>query len=74
MHDKKSLQAISVAVVVSITAPHMVGISDYIVYLYLCGQVPNRSNLGEERLILTVSPGVTKEKCLDWFTAWVVGL
>lgn len=62
MHDKKSLQAISVVVVVSITAPHTVGISDYIVYLYLCGQVPDRSNLGEERLILTFSPGVTKEK------------
>lgn len=74
MHDKKSLQAISVVVVVSITAPHTVGISDYIVYLYLCGQVPDRNNLGEERLILIFSPGVTKEKCLDWFTAWVVGL
>lgn len=62
------------AVMVSITAPHMVGISDYIVYLYLCGQVLVRSNLREDRLILTFSPGVTKEKCLDWLTAWVVSL
>lgn len=35
MHDKKSLQAISMSVVVSITALHKVGISNYIVYLYL---------------------------------------
>lgn len=74
MNDKKILQTISMAVMVSITAPHMVGISDYIVYLHLCGQVPNRSNLWEERLILTFSPGVTKEKCLEWLIAWVVGL